>query len=183
MGHAAAGVVGAALGAGRRAVAVVGDGAMLMQNEISTAVKYAAPVLWIVLNDGRYGMCAQGMDMLGLVADAQFPAVDFVAFARAQGADGVRVGDAGELRAALRQAMEASGPFVVDVLIDPAALAPANARNRALARELPAPNGAGEVSFPAYRAPCPQAGHSQAAASRRPSPEGSRETCDDPALP
>jgi len=151
MGHAAAGVVGAALAARRRAVALVGDGAMLMQNEISTAVKYAAPATWVVLNDGRYGMCEQGMGMLGLVADARFAEVDFVAFARAQGADGVRVGHADELDAALRRALRADGPFVVDVLIDTGALAPANARNRVLASQL-ASSGAGEVSFPAHSA-------------------------------
>ncbi|HEX5683774.1 MAG TPA: thiamine pyrophosphate-binding protein, partial [Ideonella sp.] len=65
MGHATTGVVGAALasnaGPGCRAVALVGDGSMLMHNEINTAVKYAAPAVWIVLNDGRYGMCCQGM--------------------------------------------------------------------------------------------------------------------------
>ena len=152
MGHAAAGVVGAALAGPRRAVAVVGDGAMLMHNEINTAAKYGARAVWIVLNDGRYGMCEQGMDVLGLVADARFPAVDFVAFARAQGADGVRVDAAGELDAALRSALRADGPFVVDVLVDPGALAPANARNRGLAREL-ATSGGGEVSFPAHSAP------------------------------
>ena len=105
MGHAAAGVVGAALATRRRAVAIVGDGAMLMHNEINTAAKYAARAVWIVLNDGRYGMCEQGMDSLGLVADARFPAVDFVAFARAQGADGVRVDDVRELDAALGRAL------------------------------------------------------------------------------
>jgi acetolactate synthase-1/2/3 large subunit len=96
-------------------------------------------------------MCEQGMGMLGLVADARFPEVDFVGFARAQGADGVRVGHADELDAALRRAMRANGPFVVDVLIDAAALAPANARNRVLASQL-ATSGAGEVSFPAHSA-------------------------------
>jgi len=152
MGHAAAGVVGAALAGRRRAVAIVGDGAMLMHDEINTAAKYGARAVWIVLNDGRYGMCEQGMDSLGLVADARFPAVDFVAFARAQGADGVRVDAAGDLDAALRRALQADGPFVVDVLVDPGALAPANARNRGLARQLAA-RGVGEVSFPAHSAP------------------------------
>ena len=151
MGHAAAGVVGAALAGTRRAVAIVGDGALLMQNEINSAVKYAARAIWIVLNDGRYGMCEQGMDSLGLAADARFPAVDFAAFARAQGADGARVGNAGELDAALRRALRGDGPFVIDVLVDPAALAPANARNRGLARQL-APSGDGEVSFPTHAA-------------------------------
>jgi thiamine pyrophosphate-dependent acetolactate synthase large subunit-like protein len=147
MGHAVAGVVGAALadGARRRAVAVVGDGAMLMHNEINTAVKHGARAVWIVLNDGRYGMCAQGMQTLGLHADADFPAVDFAAFARAQGARGLRVQGEDELDAALAQAMAADGPVVVDVLVDLQARAPAGSRNRGLARQLA---GAGEVSFP-----------------------------------
>ena len=64
----------------------------------------------------------------------------------------MRVDDARELDAALRRALRADGPFVVDVLVDPAALAPANARNRGLARQL-ATSGVGEVSFPAHSAP------------------------------
>ncbi len=150
MGHATTGVVGAALastktGRGCRAVALVGDGSMLMHNEINTAVKYAAPAVWIVLNDGRYGMCCQGMETLGLRADALFPAVDFVAMARAQGGDGVRVQHEHELDGALWQAMHANGPFVVDVLIDELARAPSGARNRGLARQLAHTT---DVSFP-----------------------------------
>jgi acetolactate synthase-1/2/3 large subunit len=149
MGHATTGVVGVALARDSHAVALVGDGSMLMHNEINTAVKYAARAVWIVLNDGRYGMCAQGMEALGLSADALFPAVDFVAFARAQGADGVHVRHEHELDPALRQAMHARGPFVVDVLIDPQARAPSGSRNRGLARQL-ADTNTHDVSFPTH---------------------------------
>jgi acetolactate synthase-1/2/3 large subunit len=138
MGHMAAGVVGAALGCDRKAVAVVGDGAMLMTNEINTAVKFHAPAVWVVLNDGRYGMCAQGMEALGLAADAGFPQVDFVGFARAQGARATRVDHETQLDSALAEAMAADGPFVVDVRIDPTCKAPASRRNAALAGK-PAP--------------------------------------------
>jgi thiamine pyrophosphate-dependent acetolactate synthase large subunit-like protein len=136
MGHAAAGVVGASLATGRKAVAVVGDGALLMTNEINTAVKFNAPAVWVVLNDGRYGMCAQGMDALGLTADAEIPQVDFAAFARAQGAGATRVDHEVQLDRALAEAMAADGPFVVDVRIDPRAKAPASLRNAALAEKL-----------------------------------------------
>ena len=44
---------GAALASGKPAVAIVGDGSMLMNNELHTAVKYGVPAIWIVLNDGR----------------------------------------------------------------------------------------------------------------------------------
>ena len=133
MGHAAAGVVGAALATGRRAVAVVGDGALLMTNEINSAVKFGARAVWVVLNDGRYGMCAQGMDTLGLSADAEIPQVDFAAFARAQGARATRVDHEVQLDAALAEAMAADGPFVIDVRIDPRCKAPASLRNASLA--------------------------------------------------
>jgi acetolactate synthase-1/2/3 large subunit len=144
MGHAAAGVVGAALASGRRAVAVVGDGALLMNNEINTAVKFRAPAVWVVLNDGRYGMCAQGMEVLGLSADAEFPRVDFAAFARAQGARATRVDHETQLDQALAEAMAGEGPFVIDVRIDPRCKAPASQRNAALA----ASSRNGERTFP-----------------------------------
>jgi acetolactate synthase-1/2/3 large subunit len=136
MGHAAAGVIGAALATRRRAVAVVGDGALLMTNEINSAVKFDAPAVWVVLNDGRYGMCAQGMEALGLSADAEIPQVDFAAFARAQGARATRVDHEVQLDGALAEAMAADGPFVVDVRIDPRCKAPASLRNAALADNL-----------------------------------------------
>src|SRR5258705_6472881 len=101
MGHAAAGVVGAANGSGGKAVAIIGDGAMLMNNEINTAVKFDLPAVWIVLNDARYNMCEQGMATLGLSADATFPEVDFAMLARALGADGIRVEREAELGPAL----------------------------------------------------------------------------------
>ena len=138
MGHMAAGVVGAALATNRKAVAVVGDGALLMTNEINSAVKFKAPAVWVVLNDARYGMCAQGMSALGLSADAEIPRVDFTAFARAQGARATRVDRETQLDSALAEAMAADGPFVIDVRIDPTVLAPASRRNAALAGRLEA---------------------------------------------
>ena len=137
MGHAAAGVVGAALARGKRAVAVVGDGALLMTNEINTAVKFNAPAVWIVLNDARYGMCAQGMDTLGLRADAGIPQVDFAAFALSQGARAMIVDHEDQLDVVLAEAMAAAGPYVIDVRIDPRCKAPASQRNAALTGRLP----------------------------------------------
>jgi acetolactate synthase-1/2/3 large subunit len=146
MGHASAGVVGAALATGRHAVAVVGDGALLMTNEINSAVKYGARAIWVVLNDGRYGMCAQGMDTLGLSADADIPQVDFAGFARAQGAGAARVDHETQLAAALAEALASKGPFVIDVRIDPACGAPASLRNASLVATRSTPPAA---TFPA----------------------------------
>lgn len=149
MGHAATGIVGAAKARNGKAIAIVGDGAMLMNNEINTAVKYQIPAVWIVLNDARYNMCVQGMAMLGLEgADAAIPQADFVMIARGMGADGIRVERESDLRMALEQALAASTPFVVDVMIDPTRQAPSRGRNQALLAQGVATNPNKHISFP-----------------------------------
>lgn len=131
MGHAITGAIGVAQ-TQRKAVAISGDGSMLMNNEISTAVKYNLPCVWIVLNDARYNMCFQGMALLGLKADALMPTTDFVMIAKGMGADGVRVDKEEQLEDALKAAMDSDGPFVVDVRIDPSRQAPSKGRNQSL---------------------------------------------------
>ncbi|MCI0572801.1 MAG: thiamine pyrophosphate-dependent enzyme [Myxococcaceae bacterium] len=125
MAHFATGVVGTALATGRKAVAVVGDGAMLMGTELHSAVQYRAKAVWVVLNDARYNMVEQGMRALGYTPlETAMPPVDFRAMARACGAAGVRVTREEELVHALEAALAASGPFVVDVETDPRETAP-----------------------------------------------------------
>lgn len=133
MGHTTTGVVGAALARQGKAVAIVGDGAMLMLNEVNTAVKYQAPAVWIVLNDGSYNMCEQGMAYIGFKdADTTIPQADFFKIAQGMGADGIRVQSEYEIQPALEKAMAATGPFVVDVLIDPTPIPPTQSRNQSL---------------------------------------------------
>lgn len=136
MGQAAAGVLGAAMANGNKAVAIVGDGAMLMLNEINTAANYGIGAVWIVLNDARYGMIEQGMQSVGWQPfETDFPRADFVAIARAMGGDGIRVEREEDVAAALQAGLASLGPFVIDVLIDPAEIAPAGQRNQSLARQ------------------------------------------------
>lgn len=119
MGHFTTGCVGTALVGDRPVVAVVGDGAMLMNNEINTAVQYGARCVWIVLNDAQLGLNEHGMQALGMrPVETQLPRTDFVAFARSQGADGVAVATEDQVEDALERALSASGPFVIDVAID-----------------------------------------------------------------
>ncbi|MEM6457396.1 MAG: thiamine pyrophosphate-dependent enzyme [Acidobacteriota bacterium] len=136
MGHCASGIVGAALASGRKTVGVVGDGAMLMNAEVSTAVQYDAPVVWVILNDAGFGMSESGQQMFGLsTAQLRYNQVDFVAIARATGADGVRVTHEDQLDDALARAMAAKGPFVVDVIIDPSEASPLISRFESLLRQ------------------------------------------------
>ncbi|MBH8562858.1 scytonemin biosynthesis protein ScyA [Nostoc sp. CENA67] len=153
MGHAVTGVLGAALGRQGKAVAIVGDGAMLMNNEISTAVKYKIPAIWIVLNDARYNMCHQGMQILGLKgADATMPVTNFAMIARGMGAEAVGIVRESDIEAALEQAIASNSPFLIDVVIDPDRPAPSGGRNKSLAaqgvKSTPAKTPAKAVSFP-----------------------------------
>jgi acetolactate synthase-1/2/3 large subunit len=126
MGHAVTGVLGAAIAdPDRKAVAVAGDGSMLMNSEISTAVQYRIPAIWIVLNDSQYGMIDHGTRHAGYQpVETGIPFTDFVAIARAMGADGVHVGSELDVEQALDRALTSKGPFVVDVWIDPDQRAP-----------------------------------------------------------
>lgn len=136
MGHATTGVVGAALTRSTKAVAMVGDGAMLMLNEVHTAVQHKVDAVWVVLNDACYQMCSQGMTAMGWTPfSCDLPRVDFVGLARSLGADGVRVTREEDLRDALLQAARAKGPFVVDVDIDGAEVPPSGRRNRSLMQQ------------------------------------------------
>jgi acetolactate synthase-1/2/3 large subunit len=133
MGHLACGAVGAALASGRQAVVIVGDGAMLMQNEVSTAVAVGAPVVWVVLNDSSYGMCRQGNAAQGLTnAECGIPDTDFAGYARSLGACGLSVARQDLLAGVLQAAASGEGPCVVDVRIDPSATAPAQRRYASL---------------------------------------------------
>lgn len=133
MGHTACGVVGAALGSNRPAVAIVGDGAMLMQNEVSTAVQYGVPAVWIVLNDSVYSICDQGMRSFGWQAfETELPACNYALIAEAMGARGMRVSREDEVEGAIAAAVAARCPFVLDVHIDREEWAPASQRNKSL---------------------------------------------------
>lgn len=136
MGHAATGIVGTALARGGKAVALLGDGAMLMSNEVSSAVQHRAQAVWIVLNDGGYLMCEQGMAMIGWTPfGTRIPPTDFAAMARAVGADGATVRSETELGAALEQALSTTLPFVVDVVIDRTEPAPSGRRTRSIMQQ------------------------------------------------
>ena len=133
MGHFSTGVVGASVTGNKKAVAIVGDGSMLMNNEISTAVRYQIPAVWIVLNDGYYNMCKQGMSSLGFDGmETDFPQVNFAEIARNMGADGIRVERESDIKVALETAMHSEKPLVIDVTIDSTQAAPIGNRIQSL---------------------------------------------------
>ncbi|MBW4493055.1 MAG: thiamine pyrophosphate-binding protein [Oscillatoria princeps RMCB-10] len=139
LGHFVTGVIGASLARQQKAVVIAGDGAMLMNGlEISTAVKYEIPAIWIVLNDGRYNMCEQGMALQKFKnVDVRIPEADFVMIAQALGAEGICVEKDTDLEAALERAVASTKPFVLDVRIDPNVVAPIGSRVKSLMAQTP----------------------------------------------
>ncbi|WNN45497.1 thiamine pyrophosphate-binding protein [Winslowiella toletana] len=129
MGHYACGLIGIAASTTHCAVGVIGDGAMLMGNEVSTAVQYKLPAIWLVMNDGCYNMCRQGLDMLGNAPlDCDIPATDFALLGKSLGATGYRVSDKAALKEALIQAISARQTAVIDVIVDRYAVPPLDDR-------------------------------------------------------
>jgi acetolactate synthase I/II/III large subunit len=132
MGQMACGVIGCAVSRRGPALCVTGDGSMLMNNEVNTAVAYGVPAIWVVLNNGGYQMCEKGMGFGPSERHARFPQCDFAAVARAMGAQADRVRNEPELERALCRAVSHGGPFLLDVLVDPSAAAPFESRFRTL---------------------------------------------------
>jgi acetolactate synthase-1/2/3 large subunit len=121
MGHATAGVVGAALAApDKQVIAVVGDGSMLMNgNEIHTAVEYDIPAIWLVLNDSQWGMVYHGNKAVtGKNLASQFHSVDFSVMAEVLGAKGYRITRPGELCEVMPAIIDEKKPAVIDAVVD-----------------------------------------------------------------
>jgi acetolactate synthase-1/2/3 large subunit len=108
----------------RPVIAVVGDGGFLFSvNELATAVKYALPVVFLVLNDNRYGAIKYLQEAMfaGRWSEADLANPDFVALARAFGAEGQLVKQVDDLPRALTRALAHPGPTVLElpIAIDP----------------------------------------------------------------
>ena len=104
----------------------IGDGGMGMTlAEVETAVREDAHVVAIVFDNERYGMIRDHQELAGSDAApaTDLGPLDFAAAARACGARGVRVDTDAAFEGALRTALAASGPTVIQLVARPA-LAP-----------------------------------------------------------
>ncbi len=122
MGFGFGAAMGAAVGTGRRSVLVTGDGSFGMSlNELATAVSEKIPVVILIMNNGVLGMVRQWQT---LFFDKRYSetelkrTTDFVAVAKAFGAEGEKAADLEELAKALGRAFAAEGPYVIDCAVD-----------------------------------------------------------------
>ncbi len=102
----------------RPVICVVGDGGFMYSvNELATAVKYRLPVVFLVMNDNRYGAIKYLQEALfaGRWGEADLTNPDFPALARAFGTRGERVASVDALGAAIARALAADGPTVLEL--------------------------------------------------------------------
>ena len=115
------------LNPGRTVVAFAGDGCFQMcGQELATMVAERLPILVIVANNRMLGTIRMHQERRfpGRVMATDLVNPDFAGLARAYGAFGERVEDAGELAGALQRAREAGGPALIELMTDPDALTP-----------------------------------------------------------
>jgi acetolactate synthase I/II/III large subunit len=125
MAWAVNGALGAKIAFPDRPVIVgCGDGCYLLSGfELLTAVRYDLPVIWIIFNDGEYKLIKlyqlSAYHESGLV---DFANPDYVAYAKACGAQGFRVDSLAEFETALSTALGSGKPTLIDAHITRLAL-------------------------------------------------------------
>jgi acetolactate synthase I/II/III large subunit len=99
-----------------------GDGGYLMGGfELVTAVHNDLPVVWIVFNNGEFGIVKYFQRILHHeTAFTEVPSPDLVAYAQACGALGYRVTTVEEFERAFTEAVRSNRPALIDAVIDPA---------------------------------------------------------------
>ena len=116
---------GAALGSGKKTIAMHGDGGVMCHiGELATTAQYNLPVVLCIFTDGGYGVLrgiqSRTFDDRMIGVDLATP--NFVMIARGMGIEAEAVNSADGFTEALARAMAHDGPYVLD--IDMSKLAP-----------------------------------------------------------
>lgn len=122
LGYSLPAAVGLALAQpDKKVIAVIGDGSSMYSIQaLWSAAQLGVPLTVVIVKNGRYAALQRFAPAFGYapgapVAGTDLPAIDFVALARGQGCQGVRVTQGRQLQAALRKALRATGPTLVEV--------------------------------------------------------------------
>ncbi|MDO4841378.1 MAG: biosynthetic-type acetolactate synthase large subunit [Phoenicibacter congonensis] len=123
MGFGLGASIGCEMATGKHTVLITGDGSFGMcLTELATAVKNEVPIVILILNNGVLGMVRQWQTLFfdkhysNTILDRQ---TDFVALAKAFGADGENATTLEEVRTALKNGFnKKNGPYVINAVID-----------------------------------------------------------------
>nr|WP_305040182.1 acetolactate synthase AlsS [Enterococcus faecium] len=101
-------------------VSVSGDGGFLFSaQDLETAVRKKMNIVHLIWNDGRYNMVEfQEKMKYQRASGVDFGPVDFVKYAEAFGAKGIRATSVEELEKALEEGFATEGPVIIDIPID-----------------------------------------------------------------
>ncbi|MGH7920960.1 MAG: thiamine pyrophosphate-dependent enzyme, partial [Candidatus Dormibacteraceae bacterium] len=99
-----------------RVVALSGDGGFMFNvQELATAAQYRIPAVFVVFNDGAYGNVKRTQrERFGRVIASELKNPDLVRLAESFGITAFRAEGPEALGQALRQAMDADGPVLID---------------------------------------------------------------------
>lgn len=131
--------LGAALGAQlaypeRQVINLLGDASLGMSlQELATAAKHNIPVVVVVLNNSLFGLIRQQQNLFynrrWISTELEYEnrvqghsrGLDFVATARGMGVEAELVEKPGQIKEALNRAFSERRPYLIEVLVDPAA--------------------------------------------------------------
>ena len=101
-------------------VSVAGDGGFLFSaQDLETAVRKKLNIIQLIWNDGKYNMVEFQEEMkYNRSSGVEFGPVDYVKYAEAFGAKGLRVTSQAELEAAIKEGYETEGPVVIDIPVN-----------------------------------------------------------------
>ncbi len=130
IGQGLAGAIGVQLAyPERRVVAVSGDGsAMYAIQALWSAAHHDLPIIFVIMANGEYGVLKRNLDewrrRFAMTSnrsnphmDISRPRLDFVALAQGMGVGAVRVEQNADLAPALRDALDAKHPYLIELVI------------------------------------------------------------------
>jgi benzoylformate decarboxylase len=107
----------------RPVVCTIGDGSSMYSIQaLWSAARYGVDVAFIVVNNRGYSILKGFRDAIGAgdrVPGLDVEGIDFVGVARGLGVDGELVEEAGDLLPAVKRAMNAGRPYLIEVVVDP----------------------------------------------------------------
>jgi len=107
----------------RPVVCTIGDGSSLYSIQaLWSAARYEAEVAFIVVNNGGYSILKGFRDAIGAgdrVPGLDVEGIDFVGVARGLGVDGELVEADDDLLPAVKRALSAGRPYLLEVMVDP----------------------------------------------------------------
>jgi pyruvate oxidase len=105
----------------KQVLCTTGDGALMMcLGEFMTAVQYQLPIVVTVFNNAKLAFIKYEEQVAGVPEfGIHFPNPDFVKFAEACGAFGVRVEDPRDAQEAVRAAIASGKPALIDAIVEP----------------------------------------------------------------